>query len=199
MGAWLLIIAPFIMFIPQLISEVAWNQPRYNPIFNWVSDNGVPVVTKFGTHVINSPLHALMNIGFVGNGILVLAAFILLRDKWLQGISNSILPILYSVGVVLVGTFPGYEWRLSFLHSIGATLFLIAGELLSINFGRYYLNKNNRGLGWALITLGIFSFMAFLVMFGFSSSGFEGLIERLSIYPVLITTLIEGIAFLDRK
>lgn len=198
LGAWLLTISPLIWFIPQLIAEAAWTKPHYNPILNWVSDNGVPVITKFGTHFINSPLHALMNFGFIGHALTFLVAYLLLRPVWLKGRWAQILPWLYAIGVTMVGTFPGYDWTFRPLHPLGATIFLIAGEILAVRFGWQHLRNNRRILGWVAIALGIVSFIAIPTMFGFYTSGFEGLIERFSIYPVLIFDLIQGIAFLHQ-
>jgi hypothetical protein len=195
-GAWLLTLSPFVWFIPQLIAESAWTHPHYNPLLNWISDNGVPVVTKFGTHLINSPLHIVMNIGFVGHALFFFAAYWLLRPLWLKGRWAHIMPYLYTIGVLFVGFFPGYDWALRPLHPLGATTFLIVGDILAIRFGRMHLRANRRLLGYLEIILGIIGLVAIPVMFAFYTSGFEGLIERFSIYPVLLFDLVQGLHFL---
>lgn len=74
-GISLLIAAPLIYILGEFISSLAWGNPDYHYLTNWISDLGVPIVTK----TINSPWHNIMNTGFITYGILAFLAFYLLQ------------------------------------------------------------------------------------------------------------------------
>lgn len=196
LGAILLLISPFVMWIPQIITELAWKEPAYNPVFNWISDNGVPVITKLGTHQINSPFYLLMNIGFVSYAIVFFIGYMMLKEIWLEDKVGKILPLVFSVGVILIGLFPGYAWRLVVFHALGALMFLLSGNILLVMFGRKELINKYTKVGVILIALSVVSIIALVVMMIFSSSGFEGLMERISIYAVMVGISLQGLFFL---
>lgn len=195
-GALLYMISPAVMLIPQLIAELAWTNPRYDPIYNWVSDSGVPIVTKVGDHIINSPLHALMNFGFVGVGVTSFVAFLILRPVWLRGIWGRILPDLYALGIILVGFFPGYDWQFQAFHGIGAMTVLIAGDVLLIRFGLVNLRAGHRTTAIIQFVLAAIGIISIPVMTVLSASSVGGLLERLAIYPVLLLNFVQGLQFL---
>lgn len=196
LGAIIAIIAVLAFLIPQMIAASAWSDPAYDPILNWISDLGVPIVTKLGTHVIDSPLHMVMNFGFISHAVLAFVSFLLLVPVIPKGRAYKILPIIYSVGVILVGIFPGHEWKFAYLHGLGALMFLLSAHSLSIMYGRTHIKNNSRIIRYMEIILGIIGFVSIPIMFALSTSGYEGLLERMTIYPVFASTIIRSIFYL---
>ncbi|MEJ6348945.1 DUF998 domain-containing protein [Holzapfeliella sp. He02] len=198
LGSLLSILSVAIILLAQIITEFSWINPRYNPILNWVSDLGVPVVTTYGTHLINSPLYFVMNTGFILGGLIYFVGFLLRKSTVPRTKTYQVAPITYTIGLLLIGIFPGYDWALHMFHPLGALVFLLSGDLLAISFGRIQL-KSNQALGRTSIALGVISLIVIPVMFTFSTSGFEGLIERVAIYPVFIAIVIRHIHELRAK
>lgn len=192
-GSVFIIIAVIVFFIALIIAQSAWSKPSYSPVSNWISDLGVPIDTYIGDNHVVSPLHAVMNFGFIAHALLVGFGYIILRPYLTQNRFIRILPIFYIIGVLFIGLFPGYDFQFSYLHGVGAIFLLISGHLLSILYGRYHIKLGYQRIGIIHIMLGIIGFIAIPVMFALVNSGWGGLIERIAIYPIFISMLIGSI------
>lgn len=200
----LLIVAPLLFFIIEAIAASAWKIPSYSYIGNYISDLGVPVVTVSQGRAVNSPLHLLMNIGFVSYALLTLLAIILLSPV-LKGKRKKLgigLAISHSVGALLVGLFPGYEWAFTFMHVIGAVLVIFGGNFAIMVLGNVIQSsfqlKRFRIISLALGILGLIG-IAIVIYMASKNINYQGLFERVAIYPILLWNLMLGIGLRQSK
>jgi Protein of unknown function (DUF998) len=206
-GAMTLVLAPFVYAVAEMITALAWTDPRYDYIYNFVSDLGVPGPRQVAfKQTINSPLAVVMNAGFISYAVLaVLAAALLLRlaagprPKLL-----GVLTLMFAAGLSLVAVVHGSQHSvdtgLIIFHAVGAMLAIICGNVISILIGafRHHLHMSGR-LAAATIAfgiLGLLSYATFLTLYYSGATANLGLFERLAIYPTAATHLTVGIAAL---
>lgn len=196
MGGAMLAAGAVVFFAFEFISSLGWNGAApYSYLGNFISELGIPVVLE----KIDSPLHALMNAGFVIYGIAVVfgcffARRVLPKGK-LAGIATGLI-IASGIGVVFVGFFPGHDWELNFVHTIGAMLVIYAG-----NFGDILLcvgMTKERRFRYAPfgIALGIAGIVFSIVMATHYTSDYAGLYERIAIYPTIVFNFALGLFLL---
>ncbi|XDO64526.1 DUF998 domain-containing protein [Streptomyces sp. RLB1-33] len=112
-GALLILLGPLVSWVAKFITAAAWQDPPYSALHNWVSHLGLtgPPQTAFG-QVVNSPLGAVMDTGWVIYGTLLIVGAFLVFDprKGTRPIIImvlAVLAVLAGVGVSLVGIFQG--------------------------------------------------------------------------------------------
>lgn len=66
------VVAGLQYLVIETATASAWTSPAYSYATNFVSDLGVPARGTFEGRAIDSPLHAVMNTGFVIQGVLFL-------------------------------------------------------------------------------------------------------------------------------
>ncbi len=202
--AYIFLVAPLMFFVLEFVSAMAWQNPTYSYLQNYVSDLGVPVDTVFQGRHINSPLHALMNFNFIAYAILILIATI--------GISPSLkikrknlgigLLIAHSLGFILVGLFPGYDWWGGIYHSIGAIPVIFGGNLGIMALGSAVgKSTHNRFFSSVSILLGLVGLVGIFTVLYLASKGlgYQGLFERIAIYPTFIWEIFFGTALLQNR
>ncbi|WP_406481928.1 hypothetical protein [Streptomyces sp. NBC_01615] len=65
--------------VTEAVAASSWKAPRYRHSFNFISDLGVPSCGgEVDGRTVCSPLHAVMNTGFVVQGVLFVVAAVLL-------------------------------------------------------------------------------------------------------------------------
>jgi hypothetical membrane protein len=202
-----LLAAPVIVLIAEAITASAWTNPRYDYIYNFVSDLGVPGPPQhaFGQD-INSPLAIVMNCAWILYGsIAIAAAAVLLRfSAGLRPILLGALALTFGAGISLVGLFHGSQESVNngliTYHIIGADATIVGGNLLSILAGSFGPRAGMpRRLAAATIALGITGLIGFATFMIDVSSGIQadvGLFERLAIYPIAATHLAMATALL---
>jgi hypothetical membrane protein len=204
LGGLALVLAPVVYVVTEAIAASAWTRPRYNYADNYVSDLGVtgPRETFLG-HDIYSPLAPVMNAGFIADGLLALLATILIvrfrADRRAKAI--WILSALFAIGITLVGVFHGS--RLSQqagtigLHFLGAPVAIIAGNVITVLAGTCAaalgLGPRLRRPLIILGTVGIAALAAQIVVMGGVPGFPAGICERLAVYAVLVSQLIQGL------
>ena len=192
-GAWILILGVVFFYTAEFIASLGWKGPaRYSYISDFISSLGIPVVLE----QINSPLHALMNIGFVIYGASVVIGYLLLKKTLPKGKLSALVRILLAasgIGVVLVGFFPGHDWTYSFVHTVGAMLVIYAGNVGDILLSLALWREKRFRYAPCGVLLGIVGLFFSVVMAMFFESGFAGLYERLAIYPTILFNLALGI------
>jgi hypothetical membrane protein len=135
-GILLVVSAPWYV-VAEAVAATAWREPPYSYAHNYISDLGAPgpASTLMG-RVIDSPLAWVMNAGFIGHGVLALAAAVLLCPQlphrwWLVGLASA-----HAVGIALVGTVHGSAQSIAdgtfVFHSLGANLAIVGGNLLAV-------------------------------------------------------------------
>ena len=197
----LLLVATSEFFVAQIIAQLAW--PSYSVSQYDISALGVtecgPYTNGSGelTFYACSPLHVVMNAGFILLGVLTIAGVLLTRSIWPQRRLTSVGVALVAVsglGAILSGLFPA-NVNLGF-HVLGALLnFLTASVgLLLVGIGA---RKRNGWLAAWSITLGLTTIAGLIL---YNSQSFLGLgpggMERVVGYPSVVWAIGLGFALL---
>ncbi|OYC97897.1 DUF998 domain-containing protein [Microbacterium sp. Yaish 1] len=203
MGPWastglLWMLGPLWYLLCEAIAATAF--PGYSYATNYISDLGVPDKGILDGRVLNSPLHAVMNAGFIGEGILFLLGLVLLLPRLHRTASVTLLIIfgaLHTVGIVLVGVVPGAEAYvhngLIVWHVVGAFLAIASGNLVAIIAGRSLrMSRVIRRTGSILGALGFASAALLMVHFLLP----DGIWERASVYTFLAWQLVTATVLL---
>ena len=188
-GISLLIAAPLIYILGEFISSLAWGNPDYHYLTNWISDLGVPIVTK----TINSPWHNIMNTGFITYGILAFLAFYLLQKVFYKR-RRVVLSFAFiqGLGISLVGLFPGYPWWGVVFHGLGALMAIVGGNLCLI-FASHAVKQKKKKKSFVRFsnlvgTIGIVSFILCLSLSTVFT--YDAVFERLSVYTIMLWDII---------
>lgn len=160
-------------------------------IFHTISELGIPNA--------NSPLFWLMNSAFIGIGLaLLFGNFYKFKDYIIKNRTIFyILTVVTSLGVVIVGLIHGGNPLTSGYHTVGAIMAILGGNILLIlvsrsmdEFGKYPMMT---------LILGLFGFIVFWIMFFSMESIYMPVLERLSVYTMIIWSFMTGIFMLRCK
>ncbi|MEU8911127.1 DUF998 domain-containing protein [Streptomyces mirabilis] len=202
-GALLILLGPLVSWGTEFITAAAWQDPPYSPLYNWVSHLGLtgPPQTAFG-QVVNSPLGAVMDTGWVIYGTLLIIGTFLVFDprKGARPIIITSLAVLAGVGVSLVGIFQGSNANvdngLIAFHTFGAQGVMLAGNIMAIASGtsgtRIGLTRGRSIASTALGTAGLIAFPLFMTDVFTGWMWNIGLFERAVIYPIMIGHALLG-------
>jgi hypothetical membrane protein len=193
-GSVLFILAGLVFFSTEAIAASVWSNPAYQYSRNYISDLGIPVVTEFDGQMINSPLHNVMNFGFIAYGVLFMAAYILVLPvlsgkKKIIGIA---LAMIYGFGAFLIAIFPGYDWEFQIFHARGAAMMIYGGNLLILITG--LLVKSEILKRWFAVLCAILcaaGFAGFFMLIN-GTFGYKGITERIAVYPIIVWCIIFG-------
>lgn len=188
-------------FVAQVIAQLGW--PGYSIANLDVSALGVTVCGPFTdptTHVTIqacSPLHLVMNAGFVLLGLLTIIGIYLTRSYWpkrkLSTVGLSFIA-LGGFGEVLSGLFPG-NVNVP-LHATGALLHWIIGGIgiLLIGFAVRKIHGRLATFSFACAALSLIGFFLYgsQVYFGLGRGG----MERLTAYPLTLWLIVVGVTIL---
>ena len=194
-GAFALAFGVLLFFVAEYVTSLGWVNPDYSYISNWISDLGVPIVTD----AINSPFYMLINFMFVTYGILSAASYWLIKPFLPKGIITTLAAALLTIqgiGWIIVGTFPGYDFPLQFMHGIGACAIIYCGNVGGLLWGIKLLSEKDKKTGILGIVLGIGGLISSFAMFALSDSSFGGLLERITVYAPLVWSFALGIRIL---
>ncbi|KZC95721.1 DUF998 domain-containing protein [Clavibacter tessellarius] len=183
--------------------------PGYSYSANYISDLGVPEVAEFQGRAIDSPLSAVMNAGFILQGVLYLLAAVVATRALRAGPRRAFLAlaVVHAVGITVVGLIHGSASSaasgIGWMHVVGAGMAIVAGNAASIVAG---LGSGRAGAGAgagaarayriASVALGVVGLVALAVLQTLGGSGIDGVWERGSVYTVTAWELITGIAVL---
>ncbi|MEV6102838.1 DUF998 domain-containing protein [Nocardia sp. NPDC051981] len=197
----LLVLAGLQYVALEYITARAWHHPTYSYAVNFISDLGNPVAGDvFDGRTIDSPLHSVMNTAFVGQGVLFIAAALLLaarerRERLLFG-----LVIAHGVGVILVGFFhesaANQHNGVLVVHGIGAAAAIVSGNVVAILVGTR--RGTPRWLRRTSIALGALGLASFALLQAdrplYHAAG--GIPERGAVYTILAFEILLGTALL---
>ncbi|MFT2753139.1 DUF998 domain-containing protein [Clavibacter sp. Sh2088] len=177
--------------------------PGYSYSANYISDLGVPEVAEFQGRAIDSPLHAVMNAGFVLQGVLYLVAAVIATRALRAGPRRAFLAlaVVHAVGITVVGLVHGSASSaasgIGWMHVVGAGMAIIAGNAASIVAG---VGSGRVGAARAFrtasVALGVVGLVALVVLQALGGSDVDGLWERGSVYTVTAWELLTGVAVL---
>lgn len=184
--------------------------PGYSYATNYISDLGIPQVETYGGRAIDSPLHAVMNTGFVLHGVFFVAAALLAVPVLGTTLRCTFLALAttHGIGIVLVGVVHSGQvnadngWGA--VHGIGAAMAIVGGNLAAIVAG--LAARRSTGLrlaGTACVTLGVVGLLGTVALVLDSGSTAvdvlpDGVWERLAVYTVTAFELLVGVTTLWR-
>ncbi|WP_219818422.1 DUF998 domain-containing protein [Clavibacter michiganensis] len=177
--------------------------PGYSYSANYISDLGVPEVAEFQGRTIDSPLHAVMNAGFILQGVLYLLAAVIATRALGAGPRRAFLALaaVHAVGITVVGLVHGSASSaasgIGWMHVVGAGMAIIAGNAASITAG---LSSGRVGAARAFrvasVALGVVGLVALALLLALGGSTIDGIWERGSVYTVTAWELLAGVAVL---
>ena len=181
-----LIFASVYYFLAEAISAAFFNSSLLNTyIFHTISELGIPNA--------NSPLFWLMNSAFMIIGLaLLFSCFYCLKDYIVKNRKLFyILTVISSLGVIIVGLIHGGNPLTSGYHTLGAVMAILGGNLLLILISKSMAEFDV--FQKTTLTLGIVGLIVFWVMFFSMQSDYMPVFERLSVYTMIIWSLLTGI------
>jgi hypothetical membrane protein len=181
--------------------------PGYSYSANYISDLGVPEVAEYQGRAIDSPLHAVMNAGFILQGALYLAAAVIATRALRAGPRRAFLAlaVVHAVGITVVGLIHGSASSaasgIGWMHVVGAGMAIIAGNAASLVAGLGAgLGSDRLGAARAFrvasVSLGVVGLIALALLQTVGGSGIDGIWERGSVYTVTAWELMAGVAVL---
>jgi hypothetical membrane protein len=213
-GAWS-VLSVLQYFVAETAVIGGWAGPQpYSRRTGYISDLGALHCGIFDGRDVCSPLHWLMNLSFVVQGLGMLLGALLLssgllcvaarpgatvhrgrRKPWLAALWVRLLAGTAGAGTMIVGLVPedlGSAW-----HYTGALMYFIAGSLAVLVLGVLWLQQTP--LGWFVLVCGLASFAA-LVTGGLTRMHVPepGTLERLMGYPVTVGVAATGLVIAQR-
>ena len=199
-GALAWIAPPPLFLTAQLVAGSGWRVP-YSWSANNISDLGNITCGSWGDdrRDVCSPLHLVMNVGFVATGLLIVAGVILLWGSAHLGNKLSSLLILFAgAGYVVVGLAPAD--RQENIHVVlGAIPIFFAGNagLLLTAMGRRIRPRALRLAALLLGLVGLGATILFLLRH-YLGLGMGGM-ERVAAWPLLVFLALTGLGILRQE
>ncbi|MGC4813353.1 DUF998 domain-containing protein [Micromonospora sp. DT228] len=197
------LLGPVIYLAAEAITAAAWKSPSYSYADNWISDLGSATAGVFQGRELDSPLHVVMNSGFIIQGVLFgIAAVLLSRMISGRRTFTAVTGIVTMIGYILVGTFHGslqaQQNGTLPLHFTGATLAILGGNVLALVLGIHWRKSpQTRLIGLISIVVGAFGLVSVTALFLTFDAGLpSGAIERGSVYTIVIWQLAVAVALL---
>lgn len=184
------IIGSLYYVIAEAISAFSFNDSLINTyLFHTISELGIPN--------INSPLSFLMNSAFIIIGLtFIFGNFYKFKDFITKNRAVFyILTLVAAIGVIIVALIHAGNPLTDGYHSLGAVMAILGGNILLVIISRF-MDKFETYQKVTLI-LGVMGLFAFWVMFFNMGSIYMPIFERLSVYTLIIWSLITGIYLLN--
>ena len=196
----------FVYLAFEFIAAMAWVDPPYDWAANYISDLGFADCAVVEGMRLCSPLHPLMNAGFLVQGTVftigsVLVVRLMLTEHWKRVLVGSLL-VLSGAGTFLVGIFHQslglYDAGLNVFHVLAAFLAIGAGNIGIVLLGLLVLGQREwRGYGIAVVVIGAIGIAAGLLLLARNDLGLGiGVIERIAVYPLNAWTIGTGVGLL---
>lgn len=177
--------------LAEAISAAFFKDSLFNTyVFHAISELGIPNG--------NSPLFWLMNSAFILVGLTVLfCIFYKLKDYLIKNqIVIYILTVITALGVIIVALIHGGNPLTSSYHASGAVMAMLGGNILLV-----IISKSMEEFGiYQKITmiLGIIGLIAFWIMFFNVNNIYMPVLERLSVYTMIVWSLITGLFLFEK-
>lgn len=150
-------------------------------------------ISELGIPNTNSPLFYIMNSAFIIIGLVVIYGNTSkLKDYMTKNRTIFyILTLITGIGVIIVGLIHGGNPLTSGYHTLGAIMAILGGNILLVIISRS-MKKYDKYQKITLI-LGFIGLIAFWAMFFNIQSMYMPVFERLSVYTLIIWSLLTGI------
>lgn len=182
---YVLVIGSIYYLLAEAVSAIFFNDFIHNTyLFHTISELGIPGV--------NSPFSILMNSAFILIGLaLIFSNFYKFKDFITKNKAIFyILTLVTGFGVIIVGLIHGGNPLTLSYHATGAVMAILGGNVMLMiisrsmdDFGKYQK---------FILALGIIGFISFWIMFFNIESIYMPIFERLSVYTLIIWSLITG-------
>ena len=193
----------FVYIVAEFIAAGAWVDPSYDWARNFISDLGFSDCAVVDGDRICSPLHALMNAGFMVQGaVFAMGALLIIPvifpSDWRRN-TVAVLMAASGVGTFLVGVFHQslalYDAGLNGLHYASAFLAIGAGDIGLVLFGVLALPYREwRPYAIGVLVVGVVGIVGAVLLFLRIDLGLGiGTIERIAVYPLNAWTIGSGI------
>ena len=172
--------------LAEAISATFFNASFFNTyIFHTISELGIPNV--------NSPLSWLMNSAFIIIGLtLIFCNFYKFKDYIVKSKTIFyIFTLITSIGVIIVALIHGGNPLTSGYHTLGAVMAILGGNILLVliskSMGKFSLYQKET------LILGVIGLVVFWIMFFNMENAFMPVLERLSVYTLILWSFITGV------
>lgn len=203
------ILAGTIYLLAEALAASAF--PHYSYEMNYISDLGVPDVEMLGDRVIDSPLHLVMNIAFVAQGLLFAAAAIYMArgSRFPLRVPVIACAILHALGMVIIAAVNAgqhnNELGLAWVHLLGAFFAFFGGHVSAICIGiSLLLGRRNSIVGLLTIAIGLIGILG-IVMLQVDVRAVpetllpDGAWERIGMYSIVGWEVFFGTVLLSRR
>lgn len=184
-----LVIGSIYYIIAEAICATFFNASLINTYtFHTISELGIPNP--------NSPLFWLMNSAFIFIGlVLIFAYFYRFRDFIIKNkLILNILVLVTSIGVIIVGLIHGGNPLTSGYHTLGAVMAILGGNIMLVVVSRSM--KGFDSYQKTTLLLGVLGLVAFWIMFFNMHNIYMPVLERLSVYTLIIWSFLTGVYLL---
>lgn len=198
LGGLLLLLAA-LYFVGEVWAAAGWEGRPYRWTVDAISELGVPETRHAGSDAFRATHHAVMNATFVATGVRTLLAGVTLAPFVPSRGRRTVLALTaaYGLGVVIVGLFPtGMPSLRSDVHGVGAGLTLIGGSALLVALTVSLWSRYRR---LALVTLVLAAASVAGNLCAVLQIGGFGLVERVSVYAVVLWQVLVGLLVLARR
>lgn len=201
------VLAGVVYLLAEALAASAF--PHYSYAGNYISDLGIPDIEMLGNRPIDSPLHMVINIAFVIQGLLFAAAAMVaarsLKLRLRPGIFS--LAVIHAVGMVMIAVVHGgqhnIELGLSGVHLLGALFAFLGGHLTAIIMGiSLLLRYRARLVGIVSIVVGVTGILG-IVMLQIDVQALpemilpDGTWERIGMYAIVVWEVFVGSVLLS--
>jgi hypothetical membrane protein len=201
------IAAAAVWLIGEAVAASAF--PGYDYATNYISDLGIPDVGPYQGRSIDSPLHLVMTVTFVAQGMLFALGAAMVARLFAGARRTFVgLAIVHALGLVLVAAIPSspanQESGIIVFHVVGAAMAIVGGNLALIVAGastaRAGFPRVVRVVGVALGAIGLFSLGMLMVNSGTGTEVIfaDGVWERGAVYTVTAWELLVGVLLVRR-
>lgn len=199
----------FVYLVFELIAAAAWVDPPYDWARNYISDLGFSDCAVVDGDRICSPLHPLMNAGFMVQGtVFTIGGILVGRMVIPPGVLRATvvsLMVISGVGTFFVGVFHQSlalsTADLNWLHLLAATLAIGAGNIgISVLGGAAIRSAEWRLYGVAVLVIGAIGIVAsILLALDLGAGTGIGAVERIAVYPLNTWTVGTGVGLLVKS
>ncbi|WP_407380571.1 DUF998 domain-containing protein [Methanobrevibacter sp.] len=186
------IIGSLYYLMAEAISATFFNASLVNTyVFHTISELGIPDV--------NSPLFWVMNSAFIIIGLtLIFGNFYRFKDYIIKNRTLFyIFTLITSIGVIIVALIHGGNPLTSGYHTLGAVMAILGGNILLVLISQSM--KKFENYQKITLILGLIGLIAFWIMFFNMQSIYMPVLERLSVYTLIIWSFATGSFLVTKK
>lgn len=162
------ILAGVVYLLAEAVTAAAFS--HYSYAFNYISDLGVPDVEMLGNRPIDSPLHLVMNVAFVLQGLLFATAALFAARSLRLPLRPWIISFAFShtLGMVMIAVVNGGQHNndlgLGWIHLLGALFAFLGGHLTMIFLGTSLFLARCRRIGVITIVVGLLGVLGIIML-----------------------------------